>query len=105
MDNLIKVRHYTNANGKALIEASGHLKKGSFVTSPSQIAHGMNQRQIEKALEISPGKGKYYVDLLVHKSKLSVPESGALTSGGKPQWQITEDIPLGSSEFSLWSSW
>jgi len=104
-DDLLTVRHYTNAKGKSLIESSGYLKKDSFVTSPSEIAHGMNPRQIEAALEISPGKGEYYFDVLVSRNKLRISEFGPLTSGGKLQWQITEDIPLGFSEFRPWFSW
>lgn len=98
-DDLIRIRHYTNAPGKEIIEKSGHLKKGSYVTSPSEIRPGMNQRQIESALEIAPGKGEYHVDLLVSRSSLKIPDSGPLTSGGLLQWQITEDIPLGTSVF------
>ncbi len=88
------VRHYTNQAGMEAIQKSGILKENTFVTTPGDIPSGATSNQIEKILEIDPGKGQFYIDVNVNKSDLKIPDSGPTTSGGATQMQTTKDIPV-----------
>jgi hypothetical protein len=79
-----QVVHYTDAAGKASIEASGSLRAGTFVTKPGEV-RGMSAAQIESRLEIQPGKGAYSFSGRVPNKNLAVPANGPTTSGGA--WQ------------------
>jgi hypothetical protein len=61
--NLITVRHYTDEAGKTSIQDSGNLRAGSYVTDPSEIPPGATQEDIERLLEIDPGKGAQFIEL------------------------------------------
>jgi len=88
------VRHYTNQAGMEAIQKSGILKENTFVTTSGDIPSGATSNQIEKILEIDPGKGQFYIDVNINKSDLKIPDSGPTTSGGATQMQTTKDIPV-----------
>lgn len=105
-DDLITVRHYTDYEHMVMIERSRSLKTPSYVTLPTEIPRGSTARDIERMLELNPGRGEYYIDLLVRKSDLRIPDAGPLTSGGKVQFQITQDIRLPERvSFLPWFTW
>jgi RHS repeat-associated protein len=79
-----QVVHYTDAAGKASIEASGSLRAGTYVTKPNQV-RGMSSAQIESRLEIQPGRGAHSFTAQVPNKNLAVPPNGRTTSGGA--WQ------------------
>lgn len=90
------VRHYTNAAGREAITESGSLRPGTFVTRPGEIPARSGHLQVEKALEIQPGRGSNYIDVEVPNSLLRVPGNGSTTSGGVWQRQLADEVPIGS---------
>jgi RHS repeat-associated protein len=84
----ISVRHYTDAEGKSKIIASGYLGKNNYVTLSSEIPSKAGRLQIENILEIQPGRGRNYVEIEVMTSNLRVPDNGVTTSGGAWQRQL-----------------
>jgi RHS repeat-associated protein len=96
--DVLTVRHYTNDATVKAISESGQLNP-VYVTTPSEIPPGATAKDIEKMLEIEPGKGDNYIDVTVSKDQLKVPENGGTTSGGKLQWQTTKKIPVDSKDF------
>jgi RHS repeat-associated protein len=98
-DGLVKVRSYTDDVGREGITQSGHLRKDSWVTLPDEIPIKAGRRQIEKMLEIQPGRGSNYIDLDVPRSNLRVPNNGTHTSGGKVQYQLNESVGIDSGTF------
>jgi hypothetical protein len=101
-DDVITVRHYTNAAGKEGIEKSRYLQRGTFVTLPGEIRPGMRQIDIENLLCIERGKGAYYIDVQVPKRVLERPLNGPVTPGpfgGAWQRVLGADVPIGSARF------
>jgi RHS repeat-associated protein len=84
-----QVVHYTDAAGKASIEASGSLRVGTYVTKPSQV-RGLSAAQIESRLEIQPGRGAHSFTTRVPNKDLAVPPNGPRTSGAAWQRQLTD---------------
>jgi hypothetical protein len=82
-----EVVHFTNNAGAAAIQEAGQLRAGTYVTKPGEVS-GMNAAQVEKALEIGAGKGANSFTFKTPNSNLTVPQNGAVTSGGAQQWQL-----------------
>ncbi len=85
--------HFTNAEGASAIQSAGFLRPGTYVTTPEAI-RGFSAAQIESALEIGPGKGAYSVTIQTPSTNLAIPSGGPLTSGGVPQYQLLEAVPV-----------
>ncbi|MFN5833492.1 MAG: hypothetical protein ACK459_07130 [Akkermansiaceae bacterium] len=98
-DELITVRSYTNALGKEGISNSGAMRADSWVTLPGQIPTRSGHLQIEKILEIQPGRGSHYLDFQVPASNLRIPANGPTTSGGALQFQLNNPVPINPSTF------
>ncbi len=98
-DELITVRSYTNALGKEGISSSGAMRADSWVTLPNQIPARSGHLQIEKILEIQPGRGSHYLDFQVPASNLRIPANGSTTSGGALQFQLNNPVPINPSTF------
>jgi RHS repeat-associated protein len=96
-EGMTTVRHYTDAAGKEAISDAGSLRPGTFVTLPGEIPSRSGHLQIEKALEIQPGRGSNYIDVEVPSSRLRVPSNGRTTSGGAWQRQLSDEVPIDSS--------
>ena len=92
------VVHFTSAEGAAAIEESGALRANSFVTTPEAVA-GRTAGEVENLLELQPGRGAMNATLRVPADALKVPVSGPLTSGGAPQFQLTQPIPIDPGTF------
>ena len=54
------VRHFTDDSGKEAISKSGFLKEGTFITRSGDVPKGATPSEIEKFLEIDPGKTRNY---------------------------------------------
>lgn len=91
----VEVTHFTDAAGKASIEASGQLRAGTYVTKPGQVS-GLGRTQVESRLEIGVGKSEYSVTVKVNKQDLMVPQNGAKTSGGAWQRQLRRPCAIPS---------
>jgi len=91
-DTIIKVRHYTDVETSLQITESRKLFDNTHVTLPLQIPPGVGHLQIEKLLEIEPGRGSTYIDLEVPMSNLKVPDNGLTTSGGAWQRQLINEM-------------
>jgi hypothetical protein len=98
-DELITVRSYTNAAGREGISSSGAMRADSWVTLPGQIPARSGHLQVEKILEIQPGRGSHYLDFQVPASNLRVPANGPTTSGGAVQFQLNNPVPIDPSTF------
>ena len=59
-DPLITVRTYTDSVGREGISSSGNLRADTWVTLPGEIPSHAGHLQIEKILEIKPGRGSYF---------------------------------------------
>src|SRR6266699_2072535 len=57
----VLVRHYTDTATRQLINESGQLRAGTFVTLPSEITPRAGHLQIERILEINLGRGATYI--------------------------------------------
>jgi len=90
----VLVRHYTDSATRELINASGHLRSGTFVTLPSQVPGRAGHLRIEQLLEISPGRGSTFIDVPTPMSNLRIPANGATTSGGAWQRQLASPVPV-----------
>ena len=92
----VTVVHYTDAAGKASIEASRQLRAGTWVTKPGEVS-GLNAAQIESKLEIRPGRGQYSATAKVKRRDLYVPSNGPRTSEGAWQRRLKSpcEIPDG----------
>jgi len=88
------VRHYTDTATRGLINGSGELRSGSYVTLPAEISPSAGHLQIEDILEINPGRGSTFVDLPTPASNLRIPANGPTTSGGTWQRQLVEPTPV-----------
>ena len=88
------VRHYTDTATRGLINESGNLRAGSYVTLPSEIRPGAGHLQIEDVLEINAGRGSTYIDVPTPASNLRIPANGPTTSGGAWQRQLIEPTPV-----------
>jgi hypothetical protein len=93
------VRSYTNAAGREGISTSGAMRADSWVTLPNEIPARAGHLQIEKILEIQPGRGSHYLDFQVPTSNLRVPANGTTTSGGALQFQLNNSVPINPSTF------
>lgn len=87
-DDLITVRHYTDVTTSQKITEGGELYQDTFFTLPLEIPSHAGHLQIEEFLEIKPGHGATYVDLIVPPSSLKIPDNGLTTSGGAWQRQL-----------------
>jgi RHS repeat-associated protein len=92
-----KVTHFTDAAGIAGIDAAEALRAGTFVTKASEV-RGLTQAQVERALEIAPGKGAHSVTVHVPTKTLAVPANGGKTSGGAWQRQLTKPAKVKKEE-------
>ena len=90
----ILVRHYTDIATRQSINESSHLRAGTYVTLPSEIPPRGGHLQIERILEINPGRGVTYIDVPTPVSNLRVPADGPMTSGGAWQRQLIEPTPI-----------
>jgi RHS repeat-associated protein len=90
--------HYTSEEFAALIEESGSLRAGVYVTLPSEVS-GMTATEVESTLEIAEGRGAYSVTFDVPVSNLETPMNGPLTSGGATQYQLIDAVPVGKGSF------
>jgi RHS repeat-associated protein len=90
----ISVTHYTDAAGVQGITESGYLSAGQYVTLPSEVS-GLTASEVESALEIKAGRGAFSTTFEVPRSQLMVPENGAVTSGGRIQYQLTTPAARG----------
>lgn len=90
----VVVRHYTDTATRELINKSGSLNPGTHVTLPSEIPPQAGHLQIEKLLEIKPGRGSTYIDVEVPASNLRIPANGPTTSGNAWQRQLIEPTPI-----------
>jgi RHS repeat-associated protein len=88
------VRHYTDTATRGLINESGNLRAGSYVTLPSEIPPRAGHLQIEDILEINPGRGSTYIDVPTPASNLRIPANGPTTSGSAWQRQLIEPTPV-----------
>ncbi len=96
---ILTVRTYTGAAGREGITNSGALRADTWVTLPGEIRPGDGHLQIEKLLEIQPGRGSNFLDFQVPSSNLRVPENGSRTSGGALQFQLNKSVPIDPSSF------
>ena len=92
---LTTVTHFTSAEGVAAITESGVLRANSYVTLPSEVAE-FDAMGVERALELQPGRGAFSTTFQVPTSLLRIPANGARTSGGALQFQITEEVSVGT---------
>ena len=90
---------YTDGAGKEAITESSNLRPGTFVTRSGAISPRSGHLQVEKALEIQPGRGSTYIDVEVPNSQLRVPGNGSTTSGGAWQRQLTDEVPIDPSQW------
>jgi RHS repeat-associated protein len=97
----VTVRTYTNAIGREGITKTGKLRTDTWVTLPKEIPNRAGHLQIEKILEIKPGRGSYYIDVDVPYSNLRIPANGPTTSGGAVQFQLNKPVPVDPSNFQL----
>jgi RHS repeat-associated protein len=88
------VVHFTNDAGVQSITNSGQLNAGTYVTKPNQIPPGSTSGQVEKLLEIGPGKGANSVTARTPKSNLTTPEGGTTTSGGAIQYRLRQPVRI-----------
>jgi len=100
-DNLVTVRTYTGAAGREGITSSGALRADTWVTLPGEIPSRAGHLQIEKLLEIQPGRGANFVEFQVPSSNLRIPANGPTTSGGALQFQLNNPVPIDPSTFRL----
>jgi hypothetical protein len=98
---LITVRTYTGAAGREGITSSGVLRADTWVTLPGEIPSRAGHLQIEKLLEIQPGRGANFLEFQVPSSNLRIPANGPRTSGGALQFQLNEPVPIDPSTFRL----
>jgi hypothetical protein len=96
---LITVRTYTGTIGREGITSSGALNANTWVTLPGEIPPRAGHLQIEKLLEIKPGRGSNFLEFGVPTSNLRVPANGPRTSGGALQFQLNEPVPIDPSTF------
>lgn len=85
----VTVVHFTDQAGVNAIQAASSLRAGTFVTLPSEVG-GLSAGQVTTALEIQSGRGAFSTTFQVPASNLAIPENGALTSGGRIQFQLTQ---------------
>ena len=100
-DNLVTVRTYTGAAGREGITSSGALRADTWVTLPGEIPLRAGHLQIEKLLEIQPGRGANFLEFQVPSSNLRIPANGPTTSGGALQFQLNNPVPIDPSTFRL----
>ena len=98
-DDLITVRHFTGSEGRQGISRSGSLRSDTFVTLPTEISPRAGHLQVERALEIAPGRGTNFIDVDVLRSNLRIPNNGATTSRGKLQFQLNDPIYIDPNNF------
>ena len=97
--DVVTVRTYTSRAGRDAISESGHLRADTWVTLPSEIPTRAGRRQVEEILEIQPGRGEHYIDVVVERSNLRVPVNGSHTSGGAIQFQLNRSVPIAPDGF------
>jgi hypothetical protein len=83
------VVHFTDQAGVNLIQNSGALRAGTYVTLPSEVG-GLNAAGVEAALEIQAGRGAFSTTIQVPRANLAIPANGPLTSGQRIQFQHTQ---------------
>jgi len=96
---LLTVRTYTSRAGRDAISESGHLRADTWVTLPNEVSNRAGHRQVERILEIQPGRGEHFIDVIVERSNLRVPTNGTHTSGGAIQFQLNRSIPIDPDGF------
>jgi len=98
---MLTVRTYTNAAGRAGITSSGVLDANrTWVTLPEEISSRAGHLQIEKLLEIKPGRGANFLELQVPSSNLRIPANGPTVPGtGLWQRRLIESMPIDPSTF------
>jgi hypothetical protein len=89
-----EVVHFTNAAGKAGIQADGLINAGSHVTKASEVRGLSSASAIERRLEIDPGKGAHSFTTTVRTRSLVIPGNGPKTSGGAWQRQLSEPAKI-----------
>ncbi|MFO7534840.1 MAG: RHS repeat-associated core domain-containing protein [Kiritimatiellia bacterium] len=97
---LFTVRTYTGAAGREGITSSRVLNADTWVTLPGEIPSRAGHLQIEKLLEIEPGRGANFLEFQVPSSNLRVPVNGPTVPGsGAWQRQLIEPVPVDPSTF------
>jgi hypothetical protein len=91
-DPMISVQHFTSQEIMNLIIDSGNaLYPGSYVTTPGQVS-GMTSSDIERRLEIGPGKGAWSTTFQTPLSNLT---PLGTTSGGAAQFILVNPTTAG----------
>ena len=98
-DELVTVRIYTNTARREGISSRRHLRADTWLTLPSEIPSRAGHLQIERLLEIQPGRGSHFLELQVPASNLRVPANGPQTSGGSLQFQPNDPVSIDPSTF------
>jgi hypothetical protein len=97
----VTVRTYTGAAGREGITSSGTLRADTWVTLPGEVPSRAGHLQIEKLLEIQPGRGSNFLEFQVPNSNLRVPANGPRTSGDALQFQLNNPVSIDPSTFRL----
>jgi RHS repeat-associated protein len=83
------VTHFTDdATAQAITDSGGVLYRGTYVTTPGEVPAGATSTQVERLLEIGPGKGQNSITFDTPNSNLMSPENGPTTSGGARQFRL-----------------
>ena len=98
---MVTVRTYTNTAGREGISSSRHLRADTLVTLPDQIPSRAGHLQIERILEVQPGRASHFLEFQVPRSNLRVPANGPRTSGGALQFQLNDSVSIDPSTFRL----
>lgn len=106
-DDLITVRHYTDAATARKIEEGRYLAKDSWVTLPQQTKRGMKQNDIADLLALPyPSRAECYIDVQVRLSDLYIDPVQGLKAqpfydwkGGGFQYRLVNDIPIENARF------
>ena len=101
----VTVSHFTSDAGVVgIANTRGVLRRGTYVTTPSQIPANASSVTVEKLLEIAPGKGANSVTFKTEFSNLAIPANGRTTSGGAIQFQLKTRATADPTRFKMTDS-
>jgi hypothetical protein len=89
---LITVRTYTGAAGREGITSSGVLNADTWVTLPGEIPSRAGHLQIERLLEIKPGRGANFLEFQVPTSNLRIPANGPTVPGAGLRTSVVDAL-------------
>jgi hypothetical protein len=79
------------------------MRKGTFVTKPSEIPAGATPQQIKGTLELrNTTRARHSIELTVDESDLAIPYNGPTTSSGVWQRVLKRDIPVEPDNFKAY---